>query len=290
MKKFKSFITEDVNLSPEEIDNILRNVYDFHSEYTLKNNKVVTKASMYLSNILYYKILPIQIYSCNIFSIKSSKIESMYGFPNKASHIIVANGVNIKKLDFADIITNTFKIDNNTSIEKIFNINNDKLTSIQIDDTHNLEYFSIDKCSSECTIWIMGCNKIDLKNILIKNKINHFSFGSTNPKFINFNDCNIKSNVGDFNLCSTLTSLDGFDTLEIENVYLKHMNPHVKNLSNLITSKTNIKIITFDNRDKSIDSNVLSKLVKHYVSFSNKEDYIMDFTVALIDAGFEDQV
>ena len=68
------------------------------------------------------------------------------------------------------------------------------------------------------------------------------------------------------------------------------MNPHVKNLSNLITSKTNIKIITFDNRDKSIDSNVLSKLVKHYVSFSNKEDYIMDFTVALIDAGFEDQV
>lgn len=290
MKTFKSYITEDEEQTPAYIDEILRNYYEFTSNYTLQNNKVVTKAAIKIKDI-HDKQLKIEILSCKTFTVKDLDIISMYGFPIKCDELNINSCDKLKTFDFDNRDTKKIQIAKCDAIKKIKNINSINLIFLYIDSLKNLTNIDVQQCSSNAYVTVYNNKSLHLRDISIGNKIGTFSFIS--DWLHDFEECNINATAGQFE-CKNLKTFNGLDKLEINKLILTDVNAQVKNLSELITCSSVINDISFDYDSGFLNMKQktmkLRDIIYKYVFMTSKQDHIMDFTVDLIDAGFEDQV
>ena len=296
MKTFKSFITEAEELTPQNIKTILRDVYKFKSAYKLENNAVVTTTYIALDGYKNEK-LPILIQSCREFIIKNSRVTSTYGFPKDCARIYMNMCNDIVIGDFAN--TNQGSKNNKGSLEieecytlkHIKNLHGVHLDYILCNKLHALKKLHIKQCSTDMQVVISECSKIKLSDISIGNKISSIGFNNA-EKFINFVGCTIAAEQGVFG-CQYLKTFDGFDTLKIDACNLDDVNCKTRNLSALMSSPNTINKFDFSSSvtdEQYQKMRNLREVIVKYIYKNNKADYIMDFTVEVIDAGFDDQV
>lgn len=296
MKNFKSFVIEAEEYTPEYIDNVLKQLYKLKSKYTLvENNRVVTKADIVIRN-LDLPILPVHIKQCKNFTIKNCAITSTRGFPASTNLLVLEECNKIKKIIFDKLLFNELiivsceaihTIDINcTSLVDTQFVDNNKLKKISISNTGNLESVDIDKCEN-----------LELKNVVINNNnyVDQFRFLGSR-KLFDFVGFSISSFNAQFD-CNSLKSFDGLEHVKTENLTFYHLPTNVKNLSNLLLVDADIRHISFDDEDysahwtaRTFTDNKLTTIINKYVYKHDKKDHIMDFTMELIDAGFDDQV
>ena len=292
MKSFKSYITEETqDLTPEYIDDIVISVYNYKKEYSVVDNKIVTKKDIFLILDEPLDRLPVAISKCREFWIKFSKIGSTYGFPNKTNKIHIGEGADIQDLDFADIHTKTFHIENNKFVSKIYNVNCNTLNECIFIRASNLEKVVIDSCSTDTQFRAQQCDKLDIKNIKIKNKINMFAFINSGENFSDFNNLSVSAISGVFT-SNKILSFAGLDSVDFDDLRFHDISNIVKNLSDVVTTHSKILNINFNDRGTGgvLRQKSLDMILKNYIVLDNKRDHIMDFTVEMIDAGFEDML
>ena len=293
MKTFRSFITEDEELTPAYMDEVLKQVYKLKSKYTLVDNQVVTKADIVIRN-MDLQTLPVHIKQCRNFTTKKCGITSTRGFPTTTKLLALDECNKIKKilfdkLFFSELIIlscnaiQTIDI-NCTSLVDAQIVDIDKLKKLTISNTENLESIDIDKCEN-----------LELKNVIINNHVEQFRFLGSR-KLFDFVGFSISAFNAQFSV-NSLKSLDGLEHVKTENLTFYHMRTNVKNLSNLLLVDAVIRHISFDDADYSahwtaqtFSDNTFTTIMHKYVYLANKRDHIMDFTLEMIDAGFEDQV
>ncbi len=294
MKNFKSFIAEDEKLTPEYIKKVLIKDYGFkhvglNHAYTLENNSIITHENITIDNNKNKK-LPILIQRCKHFTISHSNITSTYGFPKDSDRIYMRECDDIIIVDFANTSQDTLQIENCSSIKIIKNINSSNLNYIYIDSLVALEILNITQCSTDAAV-IIGCWNIKLSNIKIGNKISMLNFYNC-VNFQSFSGCTIAAESGRFD-CKYLKTFDGFDTLHIDDFILDNVDSEAKNVSHIITSPNSISVLNFRSdipHAYYMKTKKMRDAVFRYVFKNNKAEYIMDFTLEMIDGGFEDQL
>ncbi len=294
MKNFKSFVIEAEEYTPAYIDDILKQLYKLKSKYTLvENNRVVTKADIVIRN-LDLPILPVHIKQCKNFTIKNCAITSTRGFPTSTNLLVLEECNKIKKIIFDKLLFNELIIVSSEAIQTI-DINCTSLVDAQIVDNNKLKKLTISNTENLESVDIDKCENLELKNVIINNHVEQFRFLGSR-KLFDFVGFSISAFNAQFSV-NSLKSFDGLEHVKTENLTFYHMRTNVKNLSNLLSTNASISHISFDDVDYSAHwtaqtfaDDKLTTIINKYVYKHNKIDYIMDFTIELIDNGFEDQV
>ena len=158
----------------------------------------------------------------------------------------------------------------------------------------NLKDFSfknVEASGNGINMTFYECNDLDFGTLKYSNhmiitfvNIIHFDVNTLtkNPFMeIYFNNCADKSNIHDF------SNYDNMETLILSIFGDDAITPI--NISNLIENE-NIDILDLWITSKSQNFDITCKIVNKYFQLHNKAQHIMDFTVEMIDAGFEEML
>lgn len=140
-------------------------------------------------------------------------------------------------------------------------------------------------------IYFVECHMLEFKD-------SRYTLPKSDMNFFNMDKIHI-NDLFDFSLFSNINSitfdncgnpkLNDFSTYKtlIPTVYL-HTDKNVINVTNLLTNKECVvEFIKIENENYDKKLNVI---INDYINRNNKEQYAMDMTMELIDAGFEDVV
>lgn len=139
------------------------------------------------------------------------------------------------------------------------------------------------------TIGFKNCNSLDFSNVdYIDNMVLYFkNIKKITPQMLNKNMFFEVS----FNKCTDprIYDFSNYDNINIDSLFVYFDNIPITNLSYIIENDSmEFNEINFYYKNKFLNN--LFKITSKYLEMDNKKDHIMDFTLEMIDSGFEDML
>ena len=265
----------------EEIKEILA-ACDYHKKWSIDKNDEITLASNFFlnSNLQIFltdknlTTLPLKIKKAKVFKVMYSVLSNYDFLPQQSSEIRLSNlHLDYEHLDIDIDITDVLYL---------YNINGANQFSFSF---KSCDYLNIYNCNSLYSINIKNsflnslsiddCNNINLNDtFVISNNLHHISLNS----MLGITGFNMHIKSTNTLSLTKLSNLQSWRNIENYKILLYLNINNTDQLNNFI----NVMLLETDkitNDNKSID-------FTKYTTVKNRSDYIMDFAVELIDAGF----
>lgn len=170
------------------------------------------------------------------------------------------------------------------------------VTTLSIKNVH-VDNINIDSCADLKSLHIHQSTKhLTISNISIKNFVDFELIVNGLMKTICFEQCeifdfsNLSHNISELFLTDDLYLRDANILRTLEKTKINYMSLYCQNITtgfmSFIELTDNIRITLYRNRHQHVDAKFY--FVEKYLNYVRPKEYIMDFVLDFVDAGFED--